>query len=169
MTKHDPWFFEERAVAFASLMLTKRHDVAVKPRAGADMAIDLLVEVRQDGKPTPQRRFGVQIVSYMDLPSTRDADERVLSHLPRNRLESELPVCVFVIGVRKPEGLFRWYVEPVVEGGRPRLLREVKPSWQPLDEAGVDRLIEQVNTWYDASEESPVPASRSRHPNTESA
>ena len=44
MTKQDPWFFEERAVAFAKLVLTKGHDV--RPYAGTDMGIDLLVEIR---------------------------------------------------------------------------------------------------------------------------
>src|SRR5881296_3422800 len=104
MTKQDPWFIEERAFAFASLVLTKRNDVVVRAHAGADRAIDLLVEVLKDGKST-LRFFGVQLVAYLDLPNIQEGDARVLSHLPRDPSEARLPLCVFVIGVRKPEGI----------------------------------------------------------------
>jgi hypothetical protein len=70
MTKHEPWFIEERALAFASLVLTKRNTVAVRPYAGRDMAIDLLVEILKHGKST-MRFFGAQIVGYLDLPTAR--------------------------------------------------------------------------------------------------
>ena len=166
MTKPDRWFMDERAFAFASLVLTKRNDVVVRAHAGTDMAIDLLVEVLKDGKST-LRFFGVQLVAYLDLPNSQHADERVLSHLPRERFESTLPLCVFVIGVRKPEGIYRWYVEPVVEDGRRVLKTEVKPSWQTLDEAGVARLIGQVNAYYDAPDGGSPPKPRGRHLKTE--
>jgi hypothetical protein len=164
MTQEAPWFFDERAQAFSSLVLTGLPGVKVQPCAGRDTAIDLLVEVLKHGKPaspTP-RRFGVQIVPYMDLPKVRDADERVLSRVGGNSVDSSLPVCVFVVGVRKPEGICRWVVEPVIEEGRPLLRRDVEGSWQPLDEAGVARLIGQVNAWYDARNEAPTPNSRGR-------
>src|ERR1700739_2015840 len=93
MTKQDPWFIEERAFAFASLVLTKQNDVIVRAHAGADMAIDLLVEVLKDGKST-LRFFGVQIVGYIDLPDIQDADKPVLSHLGRDPLEAMLPISV---------------------------------------------------------------------------
>jgi hypothetical protein len=149
MTKQDPWFIEERAVAFASLMLTKHNDAIVRAHADADMAIDLLVEVLKEGKST-LRFFGVQLVACMDLPNIESADERVLSHLPRDSSETTLPLCVFVIGVRKPEGIYRWIVEPVIDDGQALLHRDIAPNWQALDETGVAQLIGQVNAWYDA-------------------
>lgn len=148
MTKQQPWFIEERAAAFAFLMLTTCKDVVVRAHAGTKIAIDLLVEVLKHGKST-SRSFGVQLVGYMDLPDMSQADERVLAHLPRGSPES-MPICVFVIGVRKPEGIYRWVVEPVIEAGQARLIRVAEPNWQDLDEAGVARLIGQVNDWYDA-------------------
>jgi hypothetical protein len=148
MNKQEPWFIEERAVAFASLVLTSRKDVRVRAHAGADMAIDLLVEVLKDGK-SALRFFGVQLVGYLDLPDIRHADERVLSHLSRSPSDS-IPICVFVIGVRKPEGIYRWVVEPIIEDGQPLLRRDGEPNWQALDETGVARLVDQVSDWYDA-------------------
>ena len=59
MKKQEPWFIEERGVAFASLVLTKHNDV--RPYAGRDMALDLLVELLKGGKST-RRFFGVQLV-----------------------------------------------------------------------------------------------------------
>jgi hypothetical protein len=146
MTKQDPWFFEERAVAFASLVLTKRGDVKVHAQAGGDRAIDLLVEVRKGGRST-LRFFGVQILPCMDLPDAPGADERALAHPPS---DAAFPICVFMIGVRQPEGIYRWALEPVVDAGQAALRRAEGGAWHRLDEAGAARLIDQVNAWYDA-------------------
>jgi hypothetical protein len=166
MTKQqDTWFLTERAAAFASLVLTKRHDVRVQPFAGHGKGIDLLVENLKDGKTT-LRLFGVQIVAHMDLPNDQNGDERILSRLGRDGLEAALPLCVFVIGVRKPEGIYRWAVEPVVEDGHALLCRNSAANWQPLDTAGAARLIDQVNAWYDALDVRSVPKSRGRRSKT---
>jgi hypothetical protein len=167
MTKQDPWFFKERAVAFSSLLLTERHDVKVQPYAGRDGAIDLLVEALDDGKST-LRFFGVQLIPYMDLPNNPNGDERILSHLGRKPLKAALPLCVFMIGVRKPDGLYRWVVEPVVENGRALLHRNLEDNWLPLDEAGAARLIDQVNAWYDALNGGSPSKPRGRHSKTKS-
>ena len=167
MTKQEPWFLEMRAVAFASLVLTKHNKAKVQPYAGHDIAIDLLVEILKDGKST-LRFFGAQLVPYLDLPTIEDADERVLSHFGRDPFEASLPICVFVIGVRKLEGIYRWVVEPVVDDGRALLHRDVEASWQTLDEAGAARLIGQVNAWYDALNGGPTPKPRGRHSKTAS-
>ncbi len=168
MTKHEPWFIEERAFAFASLVLTKNHDVAVRPYAGHDMAVDLLAEILKDGKST-LRFFGAQLIGYLDLPTTQNADERVLAHLGRDPFEASLPLSAFVIGVRKPEGLYRWVVEPMVDDGRALLQshaltqREEQAEWQPLDDAGTGRLIARVNAYYDALHVGAQPKPRGRN------
>jgi len=167
MAKQEPWFIGERAEAFAKLVLSKHSDV--KFYLGPDMAITLLVHILKDGKPT-RRFFGVQVIGYLDdLPDLKDAGEKVLAHLRRDPFEAELPICVFVIGVRKPEGIYSWVVEPVVEDGQPVLhKRSISPQdmesiWQTLDEEGVARLIGQVNAWYAARKEVPTPKARGRH------
>jgi hypothetical protein len=168
MTKQDPWFIEERAFAFASLVLTRRNDVALRPYAGRDMAIDLLAEILKDGKPT-MRFFGAQLVGSLDLPTIPKADERVLSHLGRDPFEAGLPLCVFVIAVRNPEGLYRWIVEPVLADGRALLQphapgqRDGQAKWQPLDDTGAARLIAQVNAYYDALTAGSPPKPAARH------
>src|SRR5436190_22965343 len=108
MTKEDPWFFEVRATAFVSLVLTKHNKVKVVPCAGLDhyRNIDLRVEILKGGKST-SRFFGAQLVPYLDLPAPQRVELGAVSHNP-----ASLPICVFVIGVRKPEGIYRWLVEP---------------------------------------------------------
>ena len=135
MAKQEPWFIHERAEWFASLVLTKHNDVKVQPYSGTDTALDLLVEVLKDGRPT-LRFFGVQLVPYMDLPNLPNADGWALSQRGKEPLDAALPLCVFVIGVRKPEGIYRWVAGPVVEDGRAVLRPDVAANWQPLDEAG---------------------------------
>jgi hypothetical protein len=167
MTKQAPWFIEERAVAFSSLLLTKHHDVHVRPQVGTERTIDLLVEILKDGKST-LRFFGVQLVGCLDLPDTQHADEQVLSHPGSDQFEAMLPICIFVVGVRKPEGIYRWAVEPVVDDGRALLNRDVEPSWQTLDEAGAARIIAQVNAWYAALDGGAAPKSRGGRSKVES-
>jgi hypothetical protein len=157
------WFIEERAVAFASLMLTEHGDVSVRPHTETNGATDLLVEILKNGKST-LRFFGVQLFGDIDLPDIRDAEERVLSHRGADSSEAMLPTCAFVIGVRKPEGIYRWLVEPAIDEGRALLHRNGGAAWQTLDEAGVARLIGQVNAWYDALNGGSPPPARARHP-----
>jgi hypothetical protein len=152
MAKQEPWFIRERAEAFASLVLTEHHDVKVRPYAGTDMSIDLLVDVLEAGKSNA-RMFLVQLSNHLDLPDRQEWDKMVFSHLGRNPFEREHPICVFLIGVRKPEGYYRWVTEPVVHDGRATLNRDGERTWHPLDEKGLARLIEQVNAWYDARRE----------------
>jgi hypothetical protein len=148
-SNNEPWFLEERAFAFVSLVLTKRSGVRVRAYAGRDMAIDLLIEILKEAKRVP-RFFGAQLIAYLDLPKIENADERVLAHLGKDPFEATLPICAFLIGVRKPEALYRWVVQPVIEGGRALLSADAKPNWQALDEVEAGRLIDRVNDWYDA-------------------
>ena len=48
-------------------------------------------------------------------------------------------------------------VEPVVDDGRAFLQHNVAVNWHTLDEAGAERLISQVDAWYDALNGGPTP------------
>jgi hypothetical protein len=139
MTKQEPWFLGEGAVAFASLLLTERQDVKVQPYVNGTNAIDLLVEILKEGKP--MRFFGVQLIASLDLPGIPNADEQVHAQFRNDTVEAALPLCVFLIGVRKPEGLYCWVMEPVIAGGQAVLHRAGEPIWQVLDETGVASLL----------------------------
>lgn len=167
MKPTDPWFYQDRAIAFAGLVLTQHGNVLIKPYAGQDLAVDLLVEILKNRKST-LRFFGVQIIADMDLPTVEEAEKRVLAHLDHNASEAALPLGVFAVGIRKPEGIYRWNVEPVVEDGRPLLRPNTRADWKPLDGEAAARLIAQVNLWYDALHEAQDPVPPGRHVRTSS-
>jgi hypothetical protein len=148
-------------------MLTERDNVSVRSHANGDTGIELLAEILQGGKST-LRFFGVRIVALMDLPEIQNVDEQVRSHPGKEPVDASIPVCVFVVGVRKPEGVWRWLVEPVVQDGRALLRRDTEATWQTLNEAGAALLIDQVNAWYDALKGETTPQPRERHPKTKS-
>lgn len=161
MANNEAWFIEERAGRFASFLLTKNEDVVLRDftvrfRSDRAAVIDFLAEVRQGRKPT-MRFFGVQLLGWLSLPSTPSPDQELMERLPGERFDVTLPLCLFLIDVRKPEGSYRWVVEPVIQDGRPVLIRSKESEWQALDEPGVERLIRQVNEWYDALQSSVVP------------
>ncbi|MGL4553389.1 MAG: hypothetical protein ACRC33_19655 [Gemmataceae bacterium] len=152
MTDQEPWFYTERAEAFASLALTEVRDVSVRPYAGTDMAIDLRVELLRGGKPTWQF-IAVYLIPYLDQMPPDSADRCVPCSLGRDPVEAQWPVCAFLIEIRKLNGVFRWVREPAVRDGRAELIDGEKDSWHPIDTANITRLIEQAREWYDLRSE----------------
>jgi hypothetical protein len=56
---------------------------------------------------------------------------------------------------RDLDGRYCWIVAPVVEHGQAQLLRDNKPTvphdiWHKVDDAGIRRLVAEVNAYYDA-------------------
>ncbi|MGH7173524.1 MAG: hypothetical protein ACRELG_24855 [Gemmataceae bacterium] len=50
MIAQQPWFLDERAIAFASLLLTNNAEVAFRPHATErNEGLDLLVEILRNG------------------------------------------------------------------------------------------------------------------------
>lgn len=167
MTNQSLWFLEERARAFVSLLLTKNPEVALHPHAGREEELDFLVEVRRDDKST-LRFFGVQLVPFLDLPNPSTVDEEFSSNRDRQLRDVGLPLAIFVIGVRQPEGIYRWLVEPVVEEGHALLRYSESGAWQSLDEGAIARLIERVSTWYEALNGNSSTKALGRHAKKES-
>lgn len=164
MTKQHPWFVDERAIAFASLLLTKHAEVALRSQvAGQEEGLDLLVEILRDGKPT-LRFFGVQIAASLDMPNPSKVDERICFDVDKLYRTGGLPLAIFAIGVRQPEGIYRWLVEPIVEEDDVALQPQLTGPWQSLDDAGVERLIDRVNAWYEALNGGPTAKPSNRRP-----
>lgn len=69
--------------------------------------------------------------------------------LPKHKPEISLPLCAFVIDVRKNVGYYTWIIEPAIESGNAKLLWNGESGWKNLDEAAVHALVDKVNRWYD--------------------
>jgi hypothetical protein len=168
MSKHEkPWFVVERALNFVKLALTEHRDVVIRPYVGGnangrnshDVKIDILAEALNSTKGgSIPRRFGVLVEGFLDLPPVTDADKRPPADsfkVGRDPFEASLPICLFQIGARDLDGRYCWIVAPVVEHGQAQLLRDNKPTvphdiWHKVDDAGIRRLVAEVNAYYDA-------------------
>lgn len=148
MTTQAPWFLGERALAYVSLVLTKRNEVVLRTNGGSNTPTNLLVEILQDGKET-MRFFGVRMDAVLDLPTNPKAVEGLFSHSENRPFDAGIPFAECRIGVRKPEGIYRWLVEPVIEEGRALLRYHEAGNWQTLDDEVAAEMIDRVNAWYD--------------------
>jgi hypothetical protein len=149
MDKGQPWFVEERAIALASLLLTSRKDLVVTHVPAKDHEYDLLVELVKDHHPWA-RLFAVQVAGVLELPSVQDIEAKLRKVRPKPRQEYSLPLAAFLWDVRRNEGFFTWIVQPVIQNGAPKLDGISKQDWHKLDESAVNKIVEQVNAYYDA-------------------
>src|SRR5258707_1289461 len=141
MRKTEPWFYRERALALASLLLTSRTDVAVQ-HADGSTGMDIVAEVLKNAERS-RRFFGVQVRGVKSLPSN--------GHVRFSKMElSAMPVCAFLYDVRKNAGVFRWLAEPIVEAGEPKLIELDHGAWSRLDESALDKIVAAVARWYEA-------------------
>ena len=148
MPVKDPWFVGERAYAFSALLLTSHGELVVQQQRGTDDGIDLLVEVLKNGKRA-MRVFGVQLKGCLSLPSLDETGDSFGSG-NLGQAEYDLPVCAFLIDVKKNEGYFCWVVEPIVEDEEPSLERCREPRWKPLNAQALKIIVGRVAEWYDA-------------------
>ncbi|MFL5384033.1 MAG: DUF4365 domain-containing protein [Longimicrobiaceae bacterium] len=143
-------FFAERAELLAFIHLTRRDDLAVDRLASSDSGVDFLVTLVQGGVPTG-RMFGVQVSARegsvarpCDLHSAGDFSIREVADVL-------LPLCLFVFTMSDDRGYYAWLKEPDVADPRVPVLRPVDEArWNELDHAGLGRIVDSVNAWYDA-------------------
>jgi hypothetical protein len=61
------------------------------------------------------------------------------------------PVCLFFFTMVNDKGYFAWLLEPVIVQGQPRLAQKDVAECEEMDDHTVDRIVERVSAWYDAS------------------
>jgi hypothetical protein len=149
MSEKQPWYVGERATALASFLLTSRKDVAIRQLTKDDTRIDILAEVLKDGAKAG-RFFGVRVAGRSELPRGNGADRNPGPRRREHLAEPTLPLCAFVFDVRSGRGLYRWVVEPTVEGGEPRLNRYDASAWAELNEEAINLIVDLIIRWYDA-------------------
>jgi hypothetical protein len=152
-----PQFMERRAVAHATVLLT-RYSGLIVAEARGDSAYDLEVAIPYQGQISG-RVFGVELKARVTLdrvgrftregtfrlqPPLRDA---LRSHGMRVR-ELPFPVLYMVFAMETDRTFFGWLREPLVTP-RPRLVSmpvEFAVEWQASSHKEV---VGQVQRWYD--------------------
>ena len=60
------------------------------------------------------------------------------------------PYCLFYFTMDDGRGYVTWIAEPVLKEGCPKLLYHRASACRPLDRGALDRVVEQIQAWYEA-------------------
>jgi hypothetical protein len=149
MTRAQPWYIGERAEALARVYLTRRPDLLVKQEE-ADYGVDYIVEITKNKRPT-RRMFGVLVKARIAPIIAGTGDSLAAFHFMPEKWMEEIPfpLCLFGFTMENDEGFYQWVVEPSVTDDGPKLHLNTGKELSRLDNAALDRIITQVNHWYD--------------------
>jgi hypothetical protein len=151
--KKPEWFKDLRLPSLAIMHLTRRPDLRVKQevRVGGK-ALDLTVEI-VDSEGPAWKRFGVYLQGTTS-PVAIEQAERVLNISLRRFFddygEPTLPFCLFYFAVAESQGFVTWIAEPLVKEGSPTLKYHDKANVMVLDQEALDRIVDQVNSYFEA-------------------
>lgn len=164
MAAEQAWYIAERAEALATLFLTRRDDLEVRPsgRYGRDAGYDILVQIKKDHTVT-DAAFGIEVKGVRS--EKRRGKSAFLVNYARSEIRAAtLPVCIFLFAVDDEQGFYRWLFEPVISPQGKAELRfnlnithddparreqvSVRSDFAPLTGQAIDAIIEQVKRWY---------------------
>ena len=151
--KKPEWFKDLRLPSLAIMHLTRRPDLRVKQEVRVDgKVLDLMVEI-VDGEGPAWKRFGVYLQGTTS-PVTIEQAEKVLNINLRRFFddygEPTLPFCLFYFAVAEGQGFVTWIAEPLVEEGSPTLKYHDKAGLMVLDQETLDRIVDQVDSYFEA-------------------
>jgi hypothetical protein len=147
MSAPEPSVVTGRAEALATLALTRRNDLEVTGERFRRSSF-LLVTILREGKVTG-RQFGVELSARFDGTRRPRVDRAALRRERERYREMPLPLCAFLFDIWNDDGYFRWIVEPKTDETAARLEVGSRLGFQPLTDAALDEIVEQVNAWYD--------------------
>jgi hypothetical protein len=151
--KRYDWYVEERVESLAIMHLTRRPDLRViREVRERDRVVDLLVEILDSDRPS-WKTFGVELKGTK-APASMEEANKVMGLSLRRFLdtygEPTFPYCLFYFTMDDGQGYVTWIAEPVMREGRPKLLYHRTSDCAPLDRGALDRVVEQVQAWYEA-------------------
>jgi hypothetical protein len=148
----DNWYVEQRLRSLATIVLTRREDLAVtEAEADQDEGIDLIVTIRTR-KEAALRKFGVILKGVAD-EVTRERANAILKPALQALVVRAFPypVCLFFFRMANDEGFYTWVAEPAVtDEGFPVLRPHAEAACTDLDTSALHQIVRQVMAWYDA-------------------
>jgi hypothetical protein len=143
-------FLAERVRALATVILTRRGDLAIM-ETKQDTGLDFHVYIDREDKPM-RLTFGV-LLRGVPSPVTADQANKILGPAMgqfRGMRKFTYPVCLFLFTMREEQAFFSWLAEPVVTDGAPKLVHREKADCVELTDELLNRVVDQVVAWYDA-------------------
>jgi len=144
-------FIEKRARALAVVSLTRRDDLIVTEETN-DGDVDLWVTLRLD-KKVGHREFGVVLQGALSAITAAQADALLRPSLQKLLRSGPFPfpVVLFFFTMENSEAWYTWIAEPIVSPKDGfQLVRHGNASCYPLDDQAIDKIVEDVDRWYDA-------------------
>ena len=169
MVATEPWFIGDRAIALATMYLTRRQDLEILPvvARGHDSSDDIRVELRSQSNAFPVH-FLVKVKGVLRSGPRPGRSNGVFPvRYTRQELEYQgIPVCVFLFTVDDEQGYYRWLYEPVIAEQKNGVLqldqslesvsskdREslqvvILNKFERLDNDAIDKMVHDVAEWY---------------------
>ena len=143
-------FLAERVRALATIILTRRGDLAIA-ETKRDTGLDFHVSIDREDKAM-RLTFGVLL---RGAPSSVSIDEanRILGPTLgqfQGMRKFTYPVCLLFFTMREEQAFFSWLAEPVVSDGAPKLVHHSKADCRELTNEVLGQVIDEIVAWYDA-------------------
>ena len=149
MSAPQPWYVGLRARSYAVLWLTQRDDLRVVYQSSDASGVDMLVTVLRDGQFSG-RQFGVVLAARRTGSAAPRLDTKTIAHERATYGDATFPICMLAFSSNNEIGWFRWIVEPVAGEDQAGLERSSRIHFEPTTEELLNRVVDEVNDWYDA-------------------
>ena len=77
-------------------------------------------------------------------------DAKMIAHERATYSEATFPICMLAFSANNENGWFRWIVEPQSSATDAALELSSRIHYEPTTSELLDRVIDEVNHWYDA-------------------
>jgi hypothetical protein len=149
-TPTDKWLVQERAEAMAKVHLLRRDDLRLSTATAA--GLNFVVRIVKDNA-APPLSFGIVLRATIPARTVQQANKALTPTLRALSAADAFsyPVCLFYFTMHGNGSFVTWVAEPVVEpAGRPALILRGQADCEILNPVSLDRLVERVESWYDA-------------------
>ncbi len=145
-------FVSEQVRALATILLTRRGDLTIA-ETRKETGLDLHVSIEREDKPM-RLTFGV-LLRGVPSPMSAEQANKVLAPTMgqfQGMRKFTYPVCLIFFTLRDERAYFSWLAEPVLTDSGPKLVHREKANCVKWSDKLLDRIVQQVVTWYDAVE-----------------
>jgi hypothetical protein len=149
--KKEEGFIARRTEALALVLLSSRPDLTVM-NAPDNAGVDIIVSIVRK-RINAFNHFGVILKGTSHgIGNLQDASQALMSILPRKAAQGTLsmPICIFLFSMVGDHGYYTWLREPVANHGLPRLREPTSLHCKRLDQASLQVIIDEVNSYFDA-------------------
>jgi len=145
-------FLGERVRALATIVLTRRGDLAIV-ETKKDAGLDFHVYIDREDK-SMRLMFGV-LLRGVPSPVSIDHANKILEPTMgqfQGMRKFTYPVCLFFFTMREEQAFFSWLAEPVVNGAVPKLVHHAIANCVELTNERLDQVVDAIVSWYDSVE-----------------